>query len=116
MAVRGIAVSHAGELFAASYDGKIHRFAPTGVLLQSLASGTWQLIDIDLSQDGRIAAASRLGKVVLTSEALSAPVVISLPASGDAFVAFAEVPRDPLIFADGFTSGFLTLWTTVADE
>jgi|GEM_PF-2385682 len=64
--IRGIAVSQAGEIYGASWDDYIYRFSAAGVQLSRLYSGTYDLIDIDLSDDGVLVVGSRSGRVIFT--------------------------------------------------
>lgn len=68
--VRGIAVNQAGEIYGASWDDYIYRFSATGVELRRLYSGTYDLIDIELSTDGAVVVGARSGKVVFTDPQL----------------------------------------------
>jgi outer membrane protein assembly factor BamB len=69
--VRAIAVNAAGEIFAASWDDNLYKFAANGTLLLTRASGQLDPSDIDLGQDGTIAVGSRLGNVTITNESLA---------------------------------------------
>jgi Ca2+-binding RTX toxin-like protein len=69
--VRGIAVDEAGDIFGASWDDRIYNFGSAGELRASVASGTTNLTDIDLSPAGGLVAGSRFGDVVVTNKALA---------------------------------------------
>lgn len=101
--VRAIAITGT-DTFAASWDGNIYRFDTDGQLVDSIASGAMNLVDIDLSPDGQIVVGSRFGEVILTDTSLSPPTSFSV-GSTPVFVAFkagaadlpgSEVPAAPI--------------------
>ncbi|MBO9998319.1 MAG: tandem-95 repeat protein [Cyanobacteria bacterium SID2] len=89
--VRGIAVNERSEIFGASWDDNIYHFDYEGTQLKAIDSGTFDLMDIDLSyEDDRIVVGSRSGDVILTDESLSS--VTSFDAgNNNLFVSFSDV-------------------------
>lgn len=89
--VRGIAVNQQGEIFGASWSETVYHFdcdgtELTSVNINSLAS---DLVDINLSFDGRIAVGSRFGDVVLMDDNLGNISSFSV-GSDTTFVAFSD--------------------------
>jgi hypothetical protein len=89
--VRGIAVNEEGHIFGASWDDNIYHFDANGIQLNSKASGTTDLADIDITCDGQLVVGSRFGQVVVSDEALSSVTSFSA-GSNTAFVSFSN-PR-----------------------
>lgn len=111
--VNAIAVDENSRIFAA-VSNVLYRFDATGAIETSLNPGFSGLGDIDLSSTGAIVAGTSLGRVVLTTTALttSTSFPVSSPPSGMTFVAFAEEPRDlDPVFRDGFESGSFLEWS-----
>lgn len=84
--VRGIAVDESGAVFGASWDGRIHHFAPTGMVVESVESGTSNLMDIDLDPFGNLVVGGRFGEVILTDRSLDS--LSTFIAGTNTFVAF----------------------------
>ena len=91
--VRAISVNAAGLIFGASWDDSIYRFDSSGTFQASIASGTQDLTDIDVSTTGDIVVGSRFDTVVQTTEALSSTSRFTITSSFQAtFVAWVEAP------------------------
>jgi hypothetical protein len=109
--VRGVAVSAAGSIFGASWDGNIYQFDSSGSFLGSIPSGANDLTDIDLAANGEIVVGSRFGDVILTDSALSTPSAFSV-GSSPTFVSFTEPahpvpePKTLTLLASGLLAGF----------
>ncbi|NLS93705.1 MAG: hypothetical protein GXX96_16215, partial [Planctomycetaceae bacterium] len=106
---RALAVDYRGHLFCAAWNGTVDHIDPSGNVVNSLATGTNNLFDIDLRPDGTIALTSRLGTVLVTNTALaSVASSFSVPIAdvNKPFVAFSA----PLEFS---TPG---LTVTVVEE
>ena len=69
--VRGIAVSAAGTLFAAAWNGSVYAADLDGNFLNSRSTGVNDLTDIDLDDLGRLVVGSRFGDVILTDVTLA---------------------------------------------
>lgn len=68
---RRLAVNRDGVLFLTTGNGSIQRLSPEGALIGAPVPSGATLIDIDLSEAGRIALGSLEGRVLLTDESLS---------------------------------------------
>lgn len=68
--VRGMAVSAAGDIFTADWNGQIARYDSGGQLLGSLSTGH-SLTDIDINAAGELVIGSRLGIVFVADQSLS---------------------------------------------
>ena len=78
-----------GELYGASWDDYIYRFSSAGAQLHRLYSGTYDLIDIDISSvTQQVAVGSRSGLVILTDLQLGTSRSLSA-GSMEAFVSFS---------------------------
>lgn len=87
--VRAITASANGELYGASWDDYIYRFSSTGARLGMLYSGTYDLIDIDISSvTQQVAVGSRSGLVILTDLQLGTSRSFSA-GNLEAFVSFS---------------------------
>lgn len=87
--VRAITASTNGELYGASWDDYIYRFSSAGAQVQRLYSGTYDLIDIDISSvTQQVAVGSRSGLVILTDLQLATSRSFSA-GSVEAFVSFS---------------------------
>ncbi|WP_428269650.1 hypothetical protein [Haliangium sp.] len=89
VSLRGVAVTAAGEIFGASFDGNIYRLDAAGEVADQLDPGVGSLGDIDVAADGTIAAGARFGDVVLTTVALADSTSFDA-GTGAAFVAFTD--------------------------
>jgi len=87
--VRGIAVNEVGEIFGASWDDNIYHFDNDGVIQNSIDSGFYDLVDIDISLDGQLVIGSRFGDVILTDESLGSVSSFSV-GSEPTFVAYVS--------------------------
>ena len=126
--VSGIAVNAAGEIFgagASGLDGVLYRFSPAGSQMDSLVTGERGLHDLDLTRDGRIVAggehpALKKARVVVTDEALDSFTEFVLTDDEDNFpesyVAWVQLPPDPVQSAGGFESGDTASWSQVVGE
>ena len=100
---RALAVDQHGDLFCAAWNGTIYHYDPSGLLVDSLATGVSNLGDIDLRADGMIAVTSWLGPILVTDTSLDALLAsFSVPAEdyNMPFVAFSdpvEFPTSDLI-------------------
>ena len=92
-AVRGVAVAADGQIYGASWDGNLYRFAPDGTVTATLNGGQGSLADIDIDPCGNLVAASRFNDVLVTDTSLSA---ISTTFFGGDFVSFAA-PEKALV-------------------
>lgn len=87
--VRAITASANGELYGASWDDYIYRFTASGTQVSRIYSGTYDLIDIDISAvTQKVAVGSRFGLVILTDLQLGTPSSFSV-GSTEAFVSFS---------------------------
>jgi hypothetical protein len=86
---RALAVNETGEIFTASWNGNIYRLNSNGVPLNSVASGTSNLTDIDVHSNGDLVVGSRFSRVILTDESLTSTTSF-LVANDPVFVSFAE--------------------------
>ena len=86
--VRGIAVDSTGEIYGASWDGRIYHFDPAGTQLNSLHCGVGSLCDIDIDAFGNLVISSRFGSVVITDTSLQGQTGFS--AGAHSFVAFSR--------------------------
>ena len=68
--VRGRAVDVAGNIYSASWDGKISKHSASGLLIATLSTGE-NLTDIDINSAGNIVVGSRFGNVYLMDSNLS---------------------------------------------
>ena len=109
-AVRAIAADHGGRLFGADADGRLYRFAAGGSVVQTLATGAVQLIDLDLARDGRLIAGARSGHIVMTRRDLDTVRLVRLPEADAVFVTFVESARELAIHGDGFERGHAGGW------
>ena len=113
--VRAIAVAADGRIFAASWDGNLYHFDSSGAQVDSVASGTNNLTDINLNSTGDLVVGGRFESVRFTTTALDSITGFSLTGFGETFVAHVGgescIVQDP-IFADGFESGDTTLWSS----
>ena len=89
---RAIAANANGEIFSAAWDGKVYHFDAAGALLNSVASGENDLLDIDITSNGKLLIGSRFGEVLVTDQSLASFASFS---TGDdnVFVAVAETWR-----------------------
>ena len=94
--VRGIAVNEQGHIFGASWDDNIYHFDSNGTQLNSKASGTTGLTDIDLTCDGQLIIGSRFGQIIVSDETLTSVTAFSA-GSSTTFVAFSN-PRISRIY------------------
>lgn len=94
--VRGIAVNEQGHIFGVSWDGNIYHFDTNGTQLNSKASGTTNLTDIDLTCDGQIVVGARFGEVIFSDESL-ATVTSFDTGSNPTFVTFSN-PRTDCVY------------------
>ena len=95
--VRGLAVDASGQLFGASLDDNLYRFSASGSLVTTRPSGTYDLLDVDVSSTGQLIAGARFGEVILSDTSLSSLTLFDAGDDG-AFVAFAaagSVPSGP---------------------
>ena len=80
--IRALAVTAAGHIYAASWDGSIYHFDPNGVQLQSKPTGVSDLTDINLASDGaRIVVGSRFGDIATTDVTLASVSSFSVGSS-----------------------------------
>ena len=89
-ALTGIAVSATGEFFGAGNNGTIYHFDAIGTLVNSIASGFGNLVDLNLHADGRIVAGSGLfsDAIILTTTALASVTSFVMPTTDNHFVAW----------------------------
>lgn len=126
--VSGIAVNAVGEIFgagASGLDGVLYRFSPAGSQMDSLVTGERGLHDLDLTRDGQIVAGGehptlKKARVVVTTEALDSFTEFVLTDDEDNFpesyVAWVQLPPDPVQAAGGFESGDTSSWSGVVGE
>lgn len=89
---RGIAVTAAGDIFAADWDGRIYAYDRTATLLESPSTGAGNLLDLDLAADGTMIVGSRFGTVVVTDTSLDSVFRFSA-GSGETYVGFVFIPE-----------------------
>jgi outer membrane protein assembly factor BamB len=87
--VRGLAVSAAGAIYAAAWNGQVYALSPAGLALNSRATGTSGLADIDLDDAGRLLVGSRIGEVILTDVTLASQTSFVVAGGPTVHVAFA---------------------------
>ena len=97
---RGIAVDSGGEIYAASWQNRIHRFDADGNVLQSTTVSSpgglfGEFTDIDLSHDGRLALGTYWGYIVQMNSDFTNTTYIDT-GNSSVFVAFADQPEVPL--------------------
>lgn len=92
--MRAVAVNSTGMIFGAAWvDDRIYRFNNDGTTAHSIPSGTTDLTDIDLDENGRIVVGSRSDMVVVTTELLTATTLFRVTSSLDpTFVEWVEDP------------------------
>jgi len=91
---RAVAVDPTGDMFVASWDGKIYHYNATGSLLKTRDLGFGNIDDIDISPSGQLVIGGRFGDVILTDTSLSSQT--SFKASGTpVFVAFTSPVPEP---------------------
>jgi hypothetical protein len=87
--IRGVAVDSNGDIYGASWDGKVYRYDAGGVRTGSISTTLSNPTDIDIDLAGRLLIGSRFGKVALTDVDFSFLQVIDvMGTSGPTFVAF----------------------------
>lgn len=95
---RGIAVDASGTIYVADWNGSISAFTMEGAFIASVATGTRNLLDLDLHPDGTLIAGSWHGDVVITDTTLSSVTSLrpNSVGSGDTtYVAFATNIPEP---------------------
>ncbi len=86
---RGIAVTELGQMFVADWDGRIYEYSSDATLIQSQATGVFNLLDIDIDEQGTLIAGSRFGGVIVTDTSLSS--MFTFDVGNDlAYVSFAH--------------------------
>lgn len=102
-AVRGIAVDGSGRVFGASWDGNLYRFTPSGAVVTTLPTGSFNLSDIDVSPGGQLVIGGRFGDVILSTTELttvtrfaagSDPVFVAVVLAMDTGPDAAKCPSD----------------------
>lgn len=86
---RGIAVTKLGQMFVADWDGMIYEYTPDATLVQSKATGAFNLLDINLDEQGTLIAGSRFGEITVTDTSLSSMFNFNV-GGGLSYVSFAR--------------------------
>jgi hypothetical protein len=81
-------------MFVADWDGRIYKYTSGGTLEQSVPTGAFNLLDIDLHPDGTLIVGGRFGDVVLSDISLQSMQPLSV-GSGLTYVAFAASIPEP---------------------
>ena len=103
--VRSVAADADGNIYAATWDGSLIKYAADGVLLESIAL-PGSAIDVDVSVDGMIAVGTRLDGVFLTDTDFS--FSFNFDNGGwNTFVTFAPVPLPGAVWLFGCALMFL---------
>jgi hypothetical protein len=88
---RALTVNAKGEIFAAAWSGYLYHIAGNYTVVNQLDTKENDLMDIDLGY-GALVASNRFGKVVVTTEALSASSSFSVGVSKPTFIALVPAP------------------------
>ena len=92
--VRGIAVSSAGQIYAAAWDGSIYAADSDGNKVDSISSREGSLTDIDLDNEGNLVVGGRFGQVFLTDVLLNS-ITSFAPDTDTVHVAFTSPLQVP---------------------
>lgn len=75
--VNALAVAADGTIWGAGVTGTLYHFTSTGTVIETLATGGSELIDIDLNITGQILLTDNLGQVIRTKTTLVAPTTFN---------------------------------------
>ncbi len=78
ISARGIAVTEAGQIFVAEWEGELLEYTADGVLVKSSDTGANGLTDLDLNAAGDLIVGSRFGTVVFTDTDLETFTEVSV--------------------------------------
>jgi hypothetical protein len=106
--VRGLAVSSAGSMFAAAWNGTVYAMNSSGTITNSRVTGFSNLTDIDLDNAGRLLVGSRFGNVILTD---TTPFTLSGgPTVHVAFTSPQSIPEPTSLVLGGIGAAGFAVW------
>lgn len=88
--VQGIAVRPDGSYYGVSFEGRVRRFTPEGISVDTLNTAVPGLVDVAIGPAGDLVIGTALGEVVLVDSALTAATTF-LVGGGPSYVAWVPL-------------------------